>query len=379
MMKILKALRNKKGAIFISVLGISVLMIFVALTISNILIQDAHMIQHLKNSQKAQYLAEAGINDALATLVSLGFSAKDNPLNFIETPLGEGTFDVTVIQSGERVLLSSEGVVNGVSKTVALEVKDDTPTALHYMMSSGSNLSFRTLLLGWADINGDIHSNGDVFLHALWAGWIDIDACGDGDCDGSISATGTVDINEGFLGNVTYAGSLTEGAPAVTFPEFDFAYYKDLAIASGDYYSGNEVFDAETLAPGNGIVYVEGTARFRNECHLYGGIVADKIIIQGELNQHKSGTRNVILTRTDDIRVMYQIATEEALVYAGRDFRIFNAGSVIDITGILISGRYMRSWDSLSYVTYNHKVLYPDGLEIGSGNGTPITVVSWNK
>jgi hypothetical protein len=374
-------MRGNKGVIFIIVMVMSMLMVFIAVSASNMLLQDVHMVKHLKYSTEAQYLAESGISDALATLVELGFPARTNPANFPQKNLGEGTYDVTVIESGTRVLLSSVGTVRGVSRTVALEVKDNTPTSLYYMMASGSDMMFRALLLGWANINGNMHSNRNLLLQALWAGWIDVDTCGSSCCDGRVSASGTVDVREGFAGNVTIHGNggvPIEGAPPVTFPNFDYTYYKGLAQASGDYYSGNVVFRDQTLSPGNGIVYVEGTATFRGECHLNGGIVADRIEVLGDLNQHKSGTRNVIISRSQDIRIFNKLAAEEALVYAGGDFRVFNAGSIVSITGTLISARYLRMWDALTYITYNHRVLYPDGLVIGSGDVT-IEIVSWNK
>jgi len=375
--KIFGFVKKVRGAVFITVMVISMLMIFLAVSVSNMILQDAYTIKRLKLSTQAQYLAEAGISDALGTLVRLGFSAKDNPLNFTQQNLGGGTYDVTVIQNAGRVLLSSLGVVDGVEKTVSLEVKDSTPTSLYYMLSSGSDFTLRAFLLGWADINGDIHSNGNMLLHALWAGWIDIDVCAVA-CLGDVSACGLVTENEGWAGNISYSGSLTNGAPPVTFPNFDYDYYKNLAIASGDYYAGDVVFDNQDLTPGNGIIYVEGTARFRNVCNLNGGIVANRILVLGELHQHKTGTKNIIVSRNLDIRLTYRLETEEALVYSGRDFRAFGVGGIVNITGVLIAARYLRIGNALTHITYNHKIIYPDGLIIGAG-GSPTEVVSWNR
>ncbi|OGW74999.1 MAG: hypothetical protein A2Z72_00545 [Omnitrophica bacterium RBG_13_46_9] len=165
----------------------------------------------------------------------------------------------------------------------------------------------------------------------------------------------------------------------MTFPNFNYGYYRNLAIAGGNYYNSDVTFNNATLNPANGIVYVEGTATFSGVCHLYGGVVADRIFVLGELYQHRSGTRNVIISRTGDIRIFYRLDTEEALVYAGEDFRVFNIGSRINITGTLIAGRYLRMWDFLTYITYNHRVLYPDGLVISTPSGVPIEVVSWTR
>ena len=359
---------------------ISTLMIIIAVSASNMLLQDSHMIRRLRYSMQAEYLAEAGISDALATLANNGFSAKDSPANFPLTNLGVGTYDVTVVQAGGRVLLSSVGTVNGVSRTVAAEVKDLTPTSLFYMMSSGSDFRLRAFLLGLVDINGNIHSNNDMRLQANVLALLTIDPCGAACCTGQASASGSVTIKEGFWASVDIADPppIDDAAP-VTFPNFDYAYYQSLASAGNpeDYQAGDKTWENVTLTPANGIVYVEGTVTFRGVCHLNGGIVADKIIVRGELHQHKTGTRNVIISRSDDIEVLYRITVEEALVYSGRDFRALGAGAVIEVAGTLIAARYLRIWDLFTFVTYNHRLIYPDGMVIGVG-GVPFEVVSWN-
>jgi len=62
-------IKNKKGIVFVTVMVASMLMIFIAVSASNMLMQDAQMIKHLKRSTQAQYLAEAGVCDALAPLL----------------------------------------------------------------------------------------------------------------------------------------------------------------------------------------------------------------------------------------------------------------------------------------------------------------------
>ncbi|MFH1380591.1 MAG: hypothetical protein ABIH57_00265, partial [Candidatus Omnitrophota bacterium] len=141
--------------------------------------------------------------------------------------------------------------------------------------------------------------------------------------------------------------------------------------------AGDVTWEDQTLTPANGLLYVEGTATFRGTCNLNGGIVADKIVGRGQLHQNKTGTRNVIITRSDDIEVMYGITAEEALVYSGRDFKALGAGAMIEVAGTLIAARYLKIWDLFTFVTYNHRVLYPDGMIVGAG-GVPFEVVSWN-
>lgn len=359
---------------------ISMLMIIIAVSVSNMLMQDSHMIRRLRYSMQAEYLAEAGISDALATLANLGFSAKGSPANFPLTNLGIGTYDVTVVESGGRVLLSSVGTVNNASRTVAVEVKDLTPTSLFYMMSSGSDFRLRAFLLGLVDINGNIHANNNMRLQANVLALLSVDPCGGACCTGQASASGSVTLKEGFWASIDIADlPPIDGAAPVTFPNFNYDYYKNLAIAGdpGDYQAGDKTWENVTLTPANGIIYVEGTVTFRGVCNINGGIVADKIVVRGQLHQHKTGTRNVIISRSDDIEVLYRITVEEGLVYAGRDFKALGAGAMIEVAGTLIAARYLRIWDLFTFVTYNHRVLYPDGMIVGVG-GVPFEVVSWN-
>jgi len=378
-----KGNKKTKGIVFVTVIVISMLMIFMAVGASNMLLQDAHMVKRLKRSVQAQYLAEAGISDALATLATIGFAAKDNPANFPQRILGNGTYDVTVIESGGRVLLSSVGTAEGVSRTVSAEVEDVTPTSLYYMLSSGSDLWLFAILDVTDDIDGDIHSNLDMTLWALWGGDIDIDACTGGCCDGSVSAGGTVDIWEGgwWGGNVTIHGSTTDGAAAVTFPNFNYAYYENLAIAGGDYHNGDQIWDGVNLNPTNGIVYVDGTVEFRNECHITGGIVADSITVNGELYQHKdtAHNRNVIISRTGNMFIVRELTVEEALIYSANDFIVVNVAATLDITGILISAARLLVIDVLVDVEYDHHMFIPEGLIVDMSGGAPIKVTSWNR
>jgi Tfp pilus assembly protein PilX len=110
-------------------MSILLLMVIMGISIFQTTIQTRHMSTFLKNSSEAQYLAEAGIRDALATLDNLGFAARNNASNFPLTSFGAGTYDATVTETGGRVLLTSVGTVNNVSKTVSVEVAE-TPRRL---------------------------------------------------------------------------------------------------------------------------------------------------------------------------------------------------------------------------------------------------------
>ena len=380
----MKFIKNKKGTVFMTAIIISTLMLLIGVGLANVILQDTHMIKHLRKTTKAQLIAESGISDALATIISLGATSMSVSSNFPLTSFGGGTYDVTVTTSGNRVLLTSIGVYDTVSRTSALEVKDMTPTALYYMMAAGSVLRLRAFFLSLVDINGDLHANDDVRLTARALGLIDVDPCTDPslNCDGDVSATDRVFLSTGWFAAINIAGTVTEGADLVTFPSFNYALYQTEATAAGDYYSGDKTFGSPgattNLQPTNGIIYVEGTCRMYGTINLYGGMVADRIRVFGRLNQIKTGTKNVVISRTNDIEIFYRFDAEEAIVYAGRDFNVLSAGSYISVTGNLLAYRDIRVWDFFATVIYNHRLLSPDGLTIGSG-GYFLEILNWTR
>ena len=380
----MKFIKNKKGTVFMTVMIIAALMVLTGVGLSNLILQDTYMIKHLRKTTKALLIAESGISDALATIISLGATSISVPGNFPVTSFGGGTFDVTVTTSGGRILLTSVGTYDNVSRTVALEVKDMTPTALYYMMAAGNDLRVRAFFLSLVDINGDVHANDDVRLTARALSLIDIDPCTDPslDCDGDVSAGDTVTLRTGWWATINIAGTTTENADLVTFPNFDYAFYQSEATAGGDYYSGDKTFGSPSattnLQPTNGIIYVEGTCDMFGTINLYGGIVANRIRVFGRLNQIKAGTKNVIISRTRDIRVAYRMDIEEAIVYSGRDFSVLSAGSYVNVKGSLLAYRNIRVWDAFATVVYNHRVLSPEGLTIGSG-GYFLEVLNWTR
>jgi len=376
-----KMIKGTKGTMFIMVMVISMLMIFVAVAAANMLMQDAHLVRHIEYSTQALYLAEAGISDALAILRA-NFGAKNLSGNFpskwVDNPYGK--FDVDITESDGRVLLSSTGTAGGVSRTVKLEVRNNVPSALYFMLSSGNNLNLKAHTHMAAVINGNLHANGIMQLYAKNDGSITTGGCGSACCDGSISHSNSQDIviiTQGS-GIVTLGGTNTKDALPVTFPQFDYAYYESVTD-DDDLYSGDTEFTGAELTPANGIVYVKGTAEFYGTCTLDGGIVADSIIVHGSLTQSKSGTRNVIISKTGDIWVKGSLQTGEALVYAQNDFWVREDGGTVNISGTLIAGRNMELWDKKTAITYNHKLVLPDGLLLGGPDDEVLEIVSWNR
>ena len=217
----------------------------------------------------------------------------------------------------------------------------------------------------------------------------------------------TVEIDT-YIGTITIGG-VTYGMGThldfdawqdipVTFPEFDYGYYKQLAIDSGDYYVGDTEFSSATITPSNGIVYVDGTATFKGTCHLNGSIIAHSInvvssksgwfapLVKGKLLQHASGILpyDFIVSNLGDITVgnkdgfFYRsgdLGADAALIYSVNDIQALGAGTIIDITGAITAGGNIRIWDFFAYIIYTH-----EKPTVQFGPDVPLMkLVSWNN
>ena len=370
--------RGKRGISFITVLVISMIMIFVAVSASNMLLQDAHMVKHLKRFMQARYLGEAGISDAVAILLNQGFSAKDNPANFPEKNLAPGTFDVTVTESGGRVLLSSEGEVSGVPSTVSVEVKDLYPGSMYNAVAAGGNIDIKSVQ-GNITVKGDMHANGDMNLSEQGQATT-FTVLAEPPATGKATATGSYSTS----GNITIADAANSGGGrgTVTLPVINFAYLKEVAEDDGNYIDmagGTKTFQDEAISGGSaGITYVEGNVKFKGSCTITGGFVASGDIFMANNNSliqtHDTDNRFPIFISNDGMKLYGLFSTEEGnLVYATNSIMVQTTGGQSAVLGTVISGGWIHIVANNNItITYTKVIadeVTPEGIEI----------VSWNK
>jgi hypothetical protein len=168
-----------------------------------------------------------------------------------------------------------------------------------------------------------------------------------------------------------------EGEPRITFPVFDYAKYKEDAIASSDgsYFNGDQTFSNRTFSPANGVVYVDGNVTISGTCNFNGGIVADNINITGTLNQIKAGDRNIIIAKSGDILISGRLEAEEALVYAEQDISTHEKwGAAVYVSGCMLAKRDIKMWNTRTDLEYVHIYMAPEAMEEGG-----IEILSWNE
>ncbi len=377
-----RGVKDQKGLILILVLFFVALMALGTLSLSTMIQRDVRLIRRLKEQEQARFIAEAGINHALAKIKTGGFAARSDFTGTLDT----GTYNVTFSDIGGRYLVTSTAAVSGVPAVVSAEIVDNTPTALNYFSGAGNDIKINSLV-ATASIAGDIHANNNVYLKAgPMLAWLRI--------TGDASATGIVkegtrydqgakdwwDNHVVINGDADDTATVFEGMSRITFPTFIYARYKEAAMDSGDYYNSDQTFDSQTLSPANGIVYVDGDVTFKGPCTLNGGIIADEIRVigSGTLSQNKIGNKNIIMAKTGNIRVSGRLHTEEALVYAAQDVKSHQVLSEIDINGIVLARRDIRMWNVVTSINYKYVYITPDDM-MGEDGKDLFYLVSWNR
>lgn len=401
--------------VLVIVMSFMTLMALSMVSLSTMIQQDVKLIEISKEREQARFLAEAGINHALAKIKAAGFFSR---ADFAGT-LDAGSYNVSYSEIGGRHLITSTGILTGgKTEIVTVEVEDNTPTALNYFSGAGNNIEIYSLVAN-AVINGDIHANNKVELwsgpfveglsingivstHAAFSGYpTKPHFTKQGIWEGSLyNDSGTRDSDDidlwddhvainGFSNDSAVFPDIVENAERITFPTFDYKKYEDAAKESGDYYNGNKIFNGATLQPANGIVYVNGNAVFLENCEIHGGIIADKIYIgdeqkknyfYGALKQISTNhNRNVIIARDGDIIVKGPLETEKALVYATESIKTDSDFADLTINGIMLAkGGDIIVWNYATTIFYNYVSMSPEDM-LSQDNKDILRVISWNR
>lgn len=366
-------LRNVKGTVFVISMVISMLMILIAVSASNMLLQDVHMIKRLKRSAQAKYLAEAGLSEAFATLAaSSTWSASSG-----SGTLGSGGYSYTISQVATRWLVISTGTVSGVSRTVSAEVKNLYPASMTNALAASNDIDIKSVQAD-VTIKGDLHANNSCMLREQGPSTL-ISVQAYGDATGKITACNTLLTS----GNVSIADMANSGGgkPPQTLPSFDFGYFKSVAQSSGEYYSSDTTFDDQDhpLTGGTaGITFVNGTATFKGTNAITGGFVATNDIKLNNNNTitqvHDAGNRFPIFMCQNSMKLYGAFSSiEDNIVYAQNDVKIQTTGGTSSTVGTVLAGNsFTTNANNVLIFTYGAVVapeVIPSGME----------VVSWNR
>lgn len=382
----------RKGTIFITVMLVSALMVLIGVSISNLIMQDVHMVRHLKQSTQAQYLAEAGVSRALAGLATAASFGAYSPPGTVT--LGPGTYNITVSSSSiagdTRWLISSNGTVGSTTRTATMEVRDVASGALSYALAAGTNIKL-TANAGSITVKGDIHANNTMTLHGQNS-LVAIQAVSpqvDPPIYGKATCSSTKAQAYKVIGNVTINDESNSGSgkPRLNMPTFNFGAFKDKAddvTDGGVYLDGDQTFVAGTSLTGGdaGITYVNGDATFlgtaASPCTITGGFVAKGNITLNNgnyLTQTATGDYPIFMSEAGSRIKLYGnfSSTAGVIVYATNDVQIETPGGGSSINGAVLAG------GSFTITANDNLILSYQSIEADSVEPIAIEIVSWNR
>jgi len=290
---------NQKGMALLATLIFVFILVTFGVALLTMTSNDSKLSTLQRESTRAFYLAETGIEKAIWYLNS----SEDNPdgLNF-KGPLHGGSaiefYDVDVSDidttgPDEIKTLSSTGKVTGGgdynkgTRTIEVKLKKGIAPSPHltydYAVLTDGNMEID----GSPFFHGNIHSNGDLIKHG--EGTVTMEY-------GSATATGSADLGTG-------------NQPYQEFPHIYWDYYEDISKTQemidghtyNNYYSGNVTFDSsDTLY---GIHFINGDVTITTDLILHDAAIfaTGNIIV-------KTGNADVTLENSDNPNPLSLIA-----------------------------------------------------------------------
>jgi hypothetical protein len=322
--KIKNIFSNQKGMALLTTLIFVFVLVTLAVALLTMTNNDTKMSTLQRESNKAFYLADAGIED---TLWKLNTSTEDGGMGVSWRPTNEpapGTateyYQVTVVDDGvdddgdTKVKITSTGSVVG-GKFSSGKRKIEITAEIDYVteaMYKYAILADKIILFQGTpgpDITGDVHSNDDILVSGHFADNYDGNATSSGD---------TNDLDD------TGDGSNT-GVPGKTIPTVDYDELKSRALAdeaaTGDihYHTGDVILGNGDIESWTGIHYIEGSLEAKNGSEIY--VEDGAIIVEGNVDIKEGATFNInndddYLDPDDPITALALVAQGNIKIYA---------------------------------------------------------------
>jgi len=368
-------LSNQKGLALVTVLIFTFLMLTFVVALMAMTSNDIKLSSMQRDSTKALYQADGGIEKAIWYLNSS--EANPDGLDFMG-PLNGGTtaefYNVAFSYNPgppEIKTVTSTGTIEGGGKYVqdrVVEVrliKGITPVpglTYDHAIFTDNDMEFK----GGISISGNIHSNGDLYVSSTEVF----------NLDGEATACGTNDYGDG-------------GVPEEEFPQIDWPYFQDLAereVDGGFYYDADPDIPGDTTVIFNepkylsGIHYVDGNVIIKTDLILENATIAafgtidilgnGSITLVNDLTDHPLALiAKGDITNGGSIHGEGVIQTEGGFTNNG--VVDINEGSIYAITGVFNGGGGVAF--NVAYSTDLISVTVP-------GTGIPIwKKISWRE
>jgi len=371
--KIKYSLSNQKGMALLTTLIFVFVLVSLAVALLTMTSNDTKLSTLQRESTRAFYLAETGIEKAIWHLNSSSSEVNPDGLDFYGSLHGGNTtefydVDISEIDPGPpeiKTLISTGKVVGGGEYnkgTRKIEVKLKKGIApsggLTYTHAIFTNDDMT--INGGVSVSGDIHSNGDLYVSSPEVFNLE---------DGKATACGTNDYGDG-------------GQPEQDYPAIAWDYFEGLArsgIDGGYYYGdgGDYTFEgADTIL--TGIHFIDGNVIIKNNIFLINATIiatgtievlgSGDVTLGNEIIDHPLALvakgdiiirgavhgEGVIQTESK-FRNLGNVNIQEGAIYA--ELGVFNGGGGVafnicystDLIDLPVSGTGIPVWKKISW------------------------------
>jgi len=370
-------LTNQHGMALVATIIFVVVLVSFGVALLAITGNDSKLSTLQRESTRAFYLAETGIEETIWYLNSS--EENSDGLNFVGS-LHEGDsseyYDVTVSNSASdtKTLVSVGKVVGGGeynkgTRKIEVKLRKDVAKAPDTFFDYAVLTEGDMELDGGISFHGNIHSNSDLTNN----GTINMEY-------GTATATGTT--NDPDL--------CTDGQPYQEFPKIKWEYYENLSQnqttdADGNihnnFYSGDVTFDSsDTLY---GIHYIDGNVEIKPPCSEL-NIVDGAIFATGTITV--SGSSNVYIEKSDSYDNPLALVAKgdiviggnvhgEGIIYTYSDF-ILNGNINIQKGAVYAYNGVFHGGGGSMNVYYDTDLIHT----VVPGTGVPVWVkISWRE
>ena len=329
--KIINIFSNQKGMALLTTLIFVFVLVTLAVALLTMTNNDTKMSTLQRESNKAFYLADAGIEDALWKLNTAVVDGGEDidywrPTN---EPADPGTateyYQITIIDDGvdddgdAKIKITSTGVVIGGKFSsgkrkieVTAEIDYVTKTVYDYAILAEKIILFQGT--PGPDVVGDVHSNDDILVSPPDGYFVE-------NYPGTATSSGdTNDLNPDNI-----------GVSGPDLPFVDYPKLKSRALAqeaaSGDihYHTGDVILGNGAIENWTGIHYIEGSLEAKNGSTI--NVTNGAIIATGDVDVKEGAIFNITndpityIDPTDPITALALVAQGDIKIYAKSEIK----------------------------------------------------------
>jgi hypothetical protein len=324
---------SQRGGFLIGALVFAILISIVVFSVATLVTNQNRFQNQSANERKAFYVAETGVEYAMAVL-------KDSPDwrdGVSEESIGDGKFSVSLTDVGDTLLISSTGKIGKIQRSVeVLCLKVGIPD-WDYGTYGGHDVRFKE----GGTINGDVYAE-----------------------------------NKFENDKATINGDVITGQ-SLPLPTIDWAFYENEASAVGQRIEGDIDFSNVVLM---GVWYVTGKVKFKSNVSVKGTIVCEDDIISEEKDMTIEAVPEnyPALISGHNIDIKEKLLDVKGILYAVNDIKLAEVHSG---EGVLIAGHDLVADEDLNYNYNPNYVTGVSGIDFGktSSEGDSLIVLRWQN